>query len=306
MHLLFISSNRIGDSLINLQVLNKYIRKNKKNIEVTLVSGSLPMPIYDDYTMISKRVILTKQKYNLHWFKLYKELSAFRYDEIVDFRSSLIGYFLRVKKRNIFRMKKSKNIYEQIHHKFDTDLKKDFKILTDRVRNIFPNSNYACLAPFTNWAPKEWPTEQYVNIAKYLIDRGIDKIFILGSEEESSKFHHFESALGNNAINRCGKQHILNDYGLLQKSRLFIGNDSAMMHMAALSKTPTLGLFGPTNDNIYFPKIFDHCHLVRSTETFESLVSKTQNYTLNNCLMNDVSYNQVIDKVNYILNAQNF
>ncbi len=306
MHLLFISSNRIGDSLINLQVLNKYIRKNKKNIEVTLVSGSLPMPIYDDYNMISKRVILTKKKYNLHWFKLYKELSAFRYDEIVDFRSSLIGYFLRVKKRNIFRMKKSKNIYEQIHHKFDTDLKKDFKILTDRVRNIFPNSNYACLAPFTNWAPKEWPTEQYVNIAKYLIDIGIDKIFILGSEEESSKFHHFESVLGNKVINRCGKQHILNDYGLLQKSRLFIGNDSSMMHMAALSKTPTLGLFGPTNDNIYFPEIFDHCHLVRSTQSFENLVSKTQNYTLNNCLMNDVSYNQVIDKVNYILNAQNF
>ena len=306
MHLLFISSNRIGDSLINLQVLNNYIRKNKKNIDVTLVSGSLPMPIYDDYSMISKRVILTKQKYNLHWFKLYKELSAFRYDEIVDFRSSLIGYFLRVKKRNIFRMKKSKNIYEQIHHKFDTDVKKDFKILTDRVRNIFPNSNYACLAPFTNWAPKEWPTEQYVNIAKYLIDKGIDKIFILGSEEESSKFHHFESVLGNKVINRCGKQHILNDYGLLQKSRLFIGNDSSMMHMAALSKTPTLGLFGPTNDNIYFPEIFDHCHLVRSTETFESLVSKSKNYTLNNCLMNDVSYNQVIDKVNYILNAQNF
>ncbi len=306
MHLLFISSNRIGDSLINLQVLNNYIRKNKKNIEVTLVSGSLPMPIYDDYSMISKRVILTKQKYNLHWFNLYKELSAFRYDEIVDFRSSLIGYFLRVKKRSIFRMKKSKNIYEQIHHKFDTDLKKDFKILTDRVRNIFPNSNYACLAPFTNWAPKEWPTEQYVKIAQYLIDKGIDKIFILGSEEESSKFHHFESVLGNKVINRCGKQHILNDYALLQKSRLFIGNDSSMMHMAALSKAPTLGLFGPTNDNIYFPEIFDHCHLVRSTESFESLVSKTQNYTLNNCLMNDVSYNNVIDKVNYILNAQNF
>ena len=48
MHLLFISSNRIGDSLINLQVLNKYIRKNKKDIEITLVSGELPLPIYDD------------------------------------------------------------------------------------------------------------------------------------------------------------------------------------------------------------------------------------------------------------------
>ena len=47
MHLLFISSNRIGDSLINLQVLNRYIRKNKKDIEITLVSGSLPLPIYE-------------------------------------------------------------------------------------------------------------------------------------------------------------------------------------------------------------------------------------------------------------------
>jgi len=113
-----------------------------------------------------------------------------------------------------------------------------------------------CLAPFTNWPPKEWPSEQFVKIAKYLIEKGIDKIFILGSENESSKFHHFESELGDKVINRCGKQHILNDYGLLQKSRLFIGNDSSMMHMASLSKTPTIGLFGPTNDNIYFPKIW--------------------------------------------------
>ena len=26
-----------------------------------------------------------------------------------------------------------------------------------------------------------------------------------------------------------------------------------MMHMAALSKTPTIGLFGPTNDLVYGP-----------------------------------------------------
>ena len=72
-------------------------RKYKKNIEVTLVSGPLPMPIYDDYSMISRRINLTKQKYNLHWLKLYKELSPLKFDEIVDFRSSIIGYFLRVK-----------------------------------------------------------------------------------------------------------------------------------------------------------------------------------------------------------------
>jgi ADP-heptose:LPS heptosyltransferase len=108
MHLLFISSNRIGDSLINLQVLNKYIRKNKKEIEITLVSGELPLPLYDDYSMITNRIILKKEKYNLHWWKLYKKLSPLKFDEIVDFRSSLISYFLRTKKRNIFKMNKKK------------------------------------------------------------------------------------------------------------------------------------------------------------------------------------------------------
>jgi len=306
MHLLFISSNRIGDSLINLQVLNKYIRKNKKNIEITLVSGVLPLPLYDDYTMITRRVTLKKEKYNLHWWKLYKELLPLKFDEVVDFRSSLISYFLNTKKRNIFKMKKKHNIYSQIQQKFETDPKRDFKILTDRVRKIFPNSNYACIAPFTNWAPKEWSTDSFLKITQYLLNKGIDKIYILGSEQESNRYKIFEDVLGDSVINRCGKQHILNDYGLLQKSRLFIGNDSSMMHMAALANTPTIGLFGPTNDKVYFPEIFEHCHLVRSKDTFEDLVKKTENFTLNNCLMNDVAYNQVIEKVDKILNAQNF
>lgn len=306
MHLLFISSNRIGDSLINLQVLNKYIRKNKKDIEITLVSGELPLPIYDDYNMITNRIILKKEKYNLHWWKLYKKLSLLKFDEIIDFRSSLISYFLRTKKRNIFKMNKKKNIYLQIHELFDTDKKRDFKIITDRVRNIFPSSNYACVAPFANWPPKEWPTESYLKICESLFNQGVSKIYILGSETESVRFDIFQKNFGNKVINRCGKQHILNDYGLLQKTRIFIGNDSAMMHMAALSKTPTIGLFGPTNDKIYFPEIFDHCHLVRSSESYESLISKTQNFTLNNCLMNDVSYNQVENKIIEILNDQNF
>ena len=203
-------------------------------------------------------------------------------------------------------MNKKKNIYSQIHELFDTDKKRDFKIITDRVRNIFPSSNYACVAPFANWPPKEWPTESYLKICESLFNYGIAKIYILGSETESSRFNIFESNFGNKVINRCGKQHILNDYGLLQKSRIFIGNDSAMMHMAALSKTPTIGLFGPTNDKIYFPEMFDHCYLVRSSESYESLISQTQNYTLNNCLMNDVSYNQVENKILKILNDQNF
>jgi ADP-heptose:LPS heptosyltransferase len=35
--------------------------------------------------------------------------------------------------------------------------------------------------------------------------------------------------------------------------RLYIGNDSGLMHLAAAAGAPTIGLFGPTADAIYSP-----------------------------------------------------
>ncbi|MFD0387980.1 glycosyltransferase family 9 protein [Tistrella bauzanensis] len=40
---------------------------------------------------------------------------------------------------------------------------------------------------------------------------------------------------------------------LLERSALFIGNDSAMMHLAVAAGTRTVGLFGPTRDDHYGP-----------------------------------------------------
>ena len=34
---------------------------------------------------------------------------------------------------------------------------------------------------------------------------------------------------------------------------LFIGNDSGLMHMASLSSIKTIGLFGPSDKDIYGP-----------------------------------------------------
>ena len=39
----------------------------------------------------------------------------------------------------------------------------------------------------------------------------------------------------------------------LARCRLFVGNDSGLMHLAAAAGTPTLGLFGPTPASEYAP-----------------------------------------------------
>ena len=40
---------------------------------------------------------------------------------------------------------------------------------------------------------------------------------------------------------------------LLARARLFVGNDSGLMHLSAAAGAPTLGLFGPTPAGEYGP-----------------------------------------------------
>src|SRR3546814_13431024 len=39
----------------------------------------------------------------------------------------------------------------------------------------------------------------------------------------------------------------------LRRCAFYIGNDSGLMHLAAASGTPTLGLFGPSRERVYGP-----------------------------------------------------
>ena len=50
-----------------------------------------------------------------------------------------------------------------------------------------------------------------------------------------------------------GRVDLLTAYALLKRARLFIGNDSGLMHLAAAAGAPTLGLFGPSDERLYAP-----------------------------------------------------
>jgi hypothetical protein len=54
-------------------------------------------------------------------------------------------------------------------------------------------------------------------------------------------------------IDTVGRIDLLTAYACLKRVRLFIGNDSGLMHLAAAAGAPTLGLFGPSDDRLYAP-----------------------------------------------------
>jgi heptosyltransferase-3 len=55
------------------------------------------------------------------------------------------------------------------------------------------------------------------------------------------------------AIDLAGRLSLAEAAACLGRLRLFIGNDSGLMHLAAAAGAPTLGLFGPSPADEYAP-----------------------------------------------------
>src|SRR5216684_143206 len=54
-------------------------------------------------------------------------------------------------------------------------------------------------------------------------------------------------------IDLVGRTDLLTAAALLRRAALFVGNDTGIMHIAAATGTPTLGLFGPSRPEQYAP-----------------------------------------------------
>ena len=82
--------------------------------------------------------------------------------------------------------------------------------------------------------------------------------------------------------------------------RLFIGNDSGAMHLAAAAGVPTLGLFGPSDDRLYAPW-GPHCRVVRGGRDLEAFRRIDPELNQAVCHMFDLSVDSVVDAATRLL-----
>ena len=73
-------------------------------------------------------------------------------------------------------------------------------------------------------------------------------------------------------IDLLGKTDLLMAYACLRRCNAYVGNDSGLMHLAAVSGIPTLGLFGPSPEKIYAPW-GENCSWVRTPKSFHEIIS---------------------------------
>ncbi|KFZ44750.1 hypothetical protein KD27_03900, partial [Smithella sp. D17] len=124
---------------------------------------------------------------------------------------------------------------------------KNIVITLLKTENIKSENGYVTINPFSRWSYKEWGIDKWRQIISFIWQRYKMPVLILGSGEERKRADELIVADLSSTYNLAGQTTLQEMAGLLQKSKLHIGVDSAAPHIAAAVGTPTLTIYGPSD-----------------------------------------------------------
>ena len=94
---------------------------------------------------------------------------------------------------------------------------------------------------------KRWPVERFAAVGDRSCERWGAKVVLIGSDQDSETCLDLSRAMKSGGLNLCGKTSLGEAMALIQKCRIFVSNDSGLMHVAAALGVPTVAIFGSTN-----------------------------------------------------------
>ena len=108
--------------------------------------------------------------------------------------------------------------------------------------------NYILIHPGSRWMFKCWPENKFAELIDRLTTYDMP-IVLTGAPDDVEKafIYRICNQTKTPVIDLSGQLTLKELAGFIAQARLFIGVDSAPMHMASAFKTPTVVLFGPTD-----------------------------------------------------------
>jgi heptosyltransferase-3 len=108
--------------------------------------------------------------------------------------------------------------------------------------------------PASRWLFKCWPVEKMAALIEQLQRQGQAVVLTAApSPQETAMLSAIQARLSRPAFSLSGQLSLKELAALTQAAKLFIGVDSAPMHIAAAVGTPTVALFGPSGDQQWGP-----------------------------------------------------
>ena len=127
----------------------------------------------------------------------------------------------------------------------DKDREKGARLL--REAGIEAGHPFAVVQPTSRWTFKCWTEDRMAGVISHLTDRGFTPVVTSGpSPVEVAQAERIRVRAGGRAVSLAGRLTLKELGAVIASARLFVGVDSAPMHIAAAVGTPTVALFGPS------------------------------------------------------------
>jgi ADP-heptose:LPS heptosyltransferase len=115
-----------------------------------------------------------------------------------------------------------------------------------------PEGGFALIAPAAALESKRWPAAGFAAVTDYLSERwGLKSIIVAGPGQESVAREVSQASRAQpRALTGIGLKELM---ALTRMSRVFVGNDSGPMHIAAAFARPIVAIFGSSNEAVWHP-----------------------------------------------------
>jgi ADP-heptose:LPS heptosyltransferase len=314
--ILFITATRIGDAVLSSGLI-KRLGDEIPNATFTIVAGPLAAPLFTEVPTLEELIVFTKARDGSHWFDLWRKVRKRRWGLVVDMRGSGISRFLSARRRAVFHRPSGAPTHKVLEAARTLRIEDDPAapyIFTSPAIEAYAEELTAgegpilALAPAANWVGKTWPLERFSQVAiRLLRNAGAPleggRLMVLGGREEANLARDLKEIVARGRlIDLAGKVDLLTAFACLKRARLFIGNDSGAMHLAAAAGVPTLGLFGPSDERRYGPWGVD-ARAVRGPRSFEQIRAIDPKLNQAICHMMDLSVDRVLHAAQTLLTA---
>jgi ADP-heptose:LPS heptosyltransferase len=151
------------------------------------------------------------------------------------------------------------------------------------------------LQPFSLWPYKEWGMKKYVRLIEWLISHRVS-VIVTGSADERVKADELMKECPSNTYNLAGKTPIGILPAVFRSCKLFIGVDSAGMHIAAATGIPTISLFGPSSSTDWAPRGKEHLVVRKDLPCVPCQDKGCENSGVSRCL-DELTFEEVQDAI---------
>jgi heptosyltransferase-2 len=156
------------------------------------------------------------------------------------------------------------NVYLDFLRKMDLNVETGLPYLevTDKAKNeinkklenwgIGTKAKLIALNTAGTWPTKRWSIEGFARLGD-MLNRKYGKVIMVGSPSDLPRVEEIVKRMETESIIATGKTSLKELASLLARCNLVISNDSGPVHVAAAVGTPTITIFGPSDDVKYRP-----------------------------------------------------